>query len=315
MRTAALTACLILVTATAHAAVPDGVSYPGPAMATAAEHPDHAKLVVYFCGHCPSARSFLGEEVKALQDAVVQHQAPLEVICLTPDLEGEALTQYATALGLDHIAIGHDPANAHDISLDNILQQDFTPGTGASTSRLSVDGLTELVKDPTRHSEIGSHTFDPDGLTDPKVRQLWWAIENRQPQAIAALVAARKKAKEDDTVGRQLIALHDVVAGTLLPEIESLVSAGEDFATFEQLETALQAAEGFDTREAQKRLKELARDQTIKAELKARAAYQKCQAMLASPKAQDQEMARAGLAQLADKMPETVYGQKAAAVR
>ena len=50
----------------------------------------------------------------------------------------------------------------------------------------------------------------------------------------------------------------------------------------------------------------------MKDELKARDIYQKAAAMLASPKPKEQAAGREAMAALAKKMPETVYGAKAA---
>lgn len=312
MRHLIATTCLLLATTASHAAAPAGVDYLEPSMAAAAEHPDHGKIFIFFCGHCPSARKMMGSQVKELQDAVVSTQAPLEIVCLSPELEGEALRQYAQAVGLDSVALGCDRANSRKISLNNIYQFSFEPGRGGQQLRVALPELTKLAADPDSHAKLGSYTFDPTGISDPKLRQLWWAIENRQPGAVGALAGAAKKAKADDPDDAQLLALYDAVAGTLLPEVERLMAVGEDFATYEQLEAALIAAEGLDVRDGIKRLKELGRDKQIKLELKARSAYLSCMALMASPKDKDRDAAKAGLAQLAEKMPDTVYGAKAA---
>lgn len=307
--------CHLLLASTLSAAAPEGVRYLEPAMATVAEHPDHGRYFVFFCGHCPKARQFMAEKVKALQDAVIANQAPVEIVCLTPELADQDLRAYADALGLDGVALGHDALNPRKISLQNILQVRFEPGTGGTAQRLSIGEVTERAKDPARHAELGSYTFDPAGIDDPEVRRLWWAIESRRPGAVAYLAKAHRRARPDDPVGSQVIALYDAVSEKLLGEIERLIAAGDDFATYEQLERAIQAAEGLETRDGERRLAELARDDQIQRELKARTGWRRCQELLASPKPKEQEMGRAGLAQVAELLPDTVYGRKAAATR
>lgn len=297
------------------AAVPASASFLEPAMAARAAQLEHAKVVIYFCGVCPTARAFMNKEVKALQAAVQTHHAPVDIICLSPDLSGPPLAQYAQAIGLDQVLLGTDTANAKDISLNNVYQTEYEPGQGGKRLRINSSNLADLVAlvaDPAQRNILGSYRYDPTGLSDEAVLGLWWALENDTPGAVTALANARKKAKADDARGQQLIALYDVVAPHLLGEVERLSAAGEDFATFEALESALHRAEGLDTKAGTTRLKELSRLPALKDELKARDAWSRCQAMLASDKPKDQDMGQAGLGQLAAKMPDTVYGKKAA---
>ena len=298
------------------AAVPEGATFVEPAMAARAARPGHAKVVVYFCGHCPSARAFMSKEVKALQAAVQTNHAPLDIICLTPELSGPTLVKYGEAVGLDQILLGTDGSNAKNIGLQNILQVEYEPGPGGTRMRISYSNLADLTAiaaDPARGKELSTYRYDPAGLSDEAVLGLWWALENETPGAVPALANARKKAKADDARGQQIITLYDLVTPELLGKIERLSTAGEDFATFEALEAALRRAEGLDIKSGTTRLKELSRLPALKDELKARDAWSRCQAMLASDKPKDQEMGQAGLGQLAAKMPDTVYGRKAAA--
>ncbi len=297
------------------AAVPGGAVFLEPAMAASAIQPGHSKVVIYFCGECPTARAFMNKEVKALQAAVQTSHAPLDIICLTPDLSGPGLAAYMEAVGLDRVLVGTDSVNEKKISLRNILQVDYEPGPGGKRLNITYSTLVELtsiVLDPKLRQVLGHYRYDPTGISDEAVLGLWWALENDTPGAIAALANARKKAKPDDARGQQIITLYDLVTPNLLGEIERLSAAGEDFPTFEALESALRRADGLDTKAGQTRLKELSRLPALKDEFKARDAWSRCQAMLASDKPKDQDMGKAGLGQLAAKMPDTVYGKKAA---
>jgi hypothetical protein len=83
-------------------------------------------------------------------------------------------------------------------------------------------------------------------------------------------------------------------------------------ATYESLEALLAEAQGIELKDASARYKALGKDKEFKGELDARSAFQQCQALAASPKADNQAAAKAGFAQIAKKYPDTFYGQRAA---
>jgi hypothetical protein len=92
----------------------------------------------------------------------------------------------------------------------------------------------------------------------------------------------------------------------------ALAAAGEGFTAYETVERLSGRFDGLDPKPLKTRIGDLGKDATVKNELKARDLWQKCQAMLASPKPKEQAAGRDYLAQLAKKMPDTVYGKKAA---
>lgn len=301
------------------AAVPalEDLDYLDPAHATQARHPSATRLYVTFCGTCPSARQRMQTGVKRLAEAIETHRPPLVLICVTPDLQGEGLRSYAESVGIDaeRVAFAHDPANRFNVSLRNIWQvRVATPESdGLLRPRLDVDGVRKAIEDPARHAEFGTHRYPKDGLIDDKLLELWWALDRGNPQAQTALARQAKRARADDELGAQVLALDEAVRTTLHARQEEALAAGEGFLAFERLEAAVAASEGYVLEAAEDRLRAWRRERAIRGELRARAAYRKCQTMLAEHSERKRAMGRAGLQQIVDRYPDTVYGGKAAA--
>ncbi|MDA3962532.1 MAG: hypothetical protein PF961_17235 [Planctomycetota bacterium] len=289
----------------------EGLVYLDPALSGPVRY---SRVLVYFCETCPSARKMMAGSVKELAEAIQAQHAPIQLICVTPGLSGEALQAYATSVGIDTKTVGfaQDPANKLNISLQNIYQTRlYSPGTSDGKS-VALNKLLATINDPQGKMSLGSYVVEPGSISDPQLIELWWAIERGVPGALGALAKNAKRAKPDDERGAQILALYESISTKLLATVDEAMAAGDDFAAYEQLEAALIAADGLDTKDATKKLKTMSKDKVIKNELKARNAYQKCQLMLASPKEKERLQAAAGLKQLADKMGDTVYGAKAA---
>lgn len=287
-----------------------------PDRAAAMGHGKHGRLVVMFCGHCPSARRWMSTDVKELADAVQRSQAPLDIFCVTPELRDTELTSYAQEIGLTGVLLAYDAVNPRKIGLSNIMQVAYGPGAGGKQIRVGFNdlkSLQSLVEDPARHPELGTFRLPPPAGLEGAARAAWWAIEQGDRSGLAALAAASKKAKPGKPADDAVLAL----VATLRIEVEATLQAamgGDDsLATYEALELALADAEGYvDTKAGADRLKALGKDKTIATELKARQAYRTCMALLATTKPTDQKNGAAGMQQLAQKYPDTVYGRKAA---
>jgi hypothetical protein len=234
-------------------------------------------------------------------DAIESEQLPAHLVCITPEFQGEELGALATDKGLDPAVMAHDPANSENISLNNILQVQLLRADG-TLQRVSSSNLLANVR-----SELaaGSHRISKAGIDDPAVLQLWWALERGRPGVLPALVKAAKRREQAAALLATVQTRYDARASELL-------AADASLATFEAIEAWLEEHQGLDTRDLAKRYKELGRDRALKDELRARSAYQTCIELLSSDKPQDRANAKAGLAQLAEAMPDTAYGAKAA---
>jgi hypothetical protein len=208
--------------------------------------------------------------------------------------------------GLDHALWASDPGNHRNISLQNILQQDvIAPDGSESRVRPSPDGLRPVLA-------TGTCRYPVAGLTDPRVKELWWAVERGYPGALKALKDA---ASRKGPAQAELTTVLDAVKAATAKRQDELVAAPATMETYEALEAFAAESDGLDTKAALARLKELKAAKELKDEFKARDIWQQCQAALASPKPDAQKSAKANLAALAAKMPDTVYGKKAAALK
>lgn len=267
------------------------------------EFPGQAVVVVYFCGHCPGARAFMGKDPVAIAALIEGDRLAAQLVCITPDLQGTELTDYikdaAPAL-LGTALIAYDPLNPGKIGLQNILQsQLYVDGAPAF---LGFDRLLAEAEPVLRASK--GWRYPIDGI-EGKSRDLWWGVERGKPGALKAALAAKK----DPAVAKILAA----VQTKLDQRQDTLVAAPADLATYEQLEALLAEGEGMELKPANERIKVLAKDPVIKKELQARTLYRECKRQVMSKKAKEQEAGKANLAQLAAKMPDTVYGKRAAA--
>jgi len=265
------------------------------------DFPGQAVMVVQFCGHCPSARAFMAKEVVAIAQVIERERLAAQLVCITPDLQGAELIDYITGISpalLDTALVAHDPINTAKIGMQNILQNRLYVESKAQ--QLPLKGIAQA--EPALRAARGWR-YPVDGL-EGKPRELWWGVERGRPGALKAMLAAKK----DPAVARIVAA----VQAALGKRQEALVAAPADLATYEQLEALLAEGEGLDLKPAAERLKALSKDPLLKKELQARGLYRECQRQIASKKAKEQEAGKANLAQLGDKMPDTVYGRRAA---
>ena len=298
----------------------DGFSYVEPISAERLENSPHARFIVYFCGHCPGARKRMQGEVKALAESIQQHKAPIDLVCVTPDLDMAGVKAYAESVGMPkelNVNFAVDTVNAKKISLKNIMQTSYRPGKNGramSFNFTEISTLKGLVEKSKQHAEIGAYRNDPAGMSDEKLRLIWWEMENLNPASRVALIKARKKAKAGKGAGDQIIAFHDAIQAQVEATLNAtLENATDDFASYEKIEAAVVGADGFtETKGAGEKLKALKKDKAIAKELKVRSAYEKCAMMMQSNKAADKEKAVEGMKFLAGKYPDTVYGKKAA---
>jgi hypothetical protein len=155
----------------------------------------------------------------------------------------------------------------------------------------------------------GSHRFPMEGLTDPKAQELWWMVERQKPESIKTLVAV---AKQKSTLGSDATKILAVVKPTFESREAELAEAPATMQTYESLESLLTASQGIELKKASLRYKELTKAKELKDEIQARSIYRQCEELLTSPKAGATEGAKANLATLAKKFPETKYGKLAA---
>ena len=310
-----LTALMILGVAHLHAGGVEGFVFSDPAVAASVAQEDHGRLVIYFCGHCPSARKFLATDVKALADAIQEHHAPLKVICVTPELKAKEAAAYGEGIGFVGAAFGHDGPNKKNISLSNIYQLEYLPGKGGKSMRLGIKDVSKLkdtVSSGDDHGQFGSYRIAPPEFADPKVKELWWAIENGIVEAFVALGKFKKKARAGKKNGDDILALAEAVASSLQAELTTAMAGGDDFITFEALENVLMVGDGLiETDEAEDRLKALKRDKAIRDEIKAREAFKVCTKLMSTGRDKDRKQAMAGFKEIAKRFPDTVYGKKA----
>jgi hypothetical protein len=227
---------------------------------------------------------------------------------VTPDLTPQDLVEWTKTNGLENALVGQDTLNPYKVGLQNILQErDYRNG-----KRMRVGGSGNAFIDDVRSyldkGDVGTFRFPVEGLSDEKSKTLWWMLERDKPQAMEALVGARKNKAMKEDADR----IYGVVEASLTKRQEALLAAPADMATYEGLETLLTHAKPIVLKPAGERLKELGKDATIKNELKARAIYLQCQELMAHPNPQKQQAGREGLETLGKKYADTVYGKKAA---
>lgn len=268
---------------------------------------DQTTVVIFFCGHCPRAGAFMKNQAKAIHDAIQAQKAPARLVAMTPDLSPTELVAWAKERGFDDAFIGQDTVNKHEIGLNNIFNGAIYRG-GRMIGHLAFGPeAVEQVKAIIAKPDAGTHRYQVDGLSD-KGKELWWMVERNRPQALDALMAARKsKAGKDDADK-----IYAAVEADLTKRQESLIAAEPTLATYEALERLLADAAPIALKPAAERLKALGKEAALKPELKARDMYRQCQELKASPNPQKAQAGKDGLAELAKRMPTTVYGQKAA---
>lgn len=236
---------------------------------------------------------------------IEQERKPAWVVCITPDEQPAELIALAQNKGIATALMAHDPRNRQKISLNNVMQTHLIAPDG---SLWRVPGRTH--KDMLIAAEAkkpGTFHLPVTGLTDPKVTAAWWMIERGTGKgALKELVGVAKKKGPLQEQAQLVIDAAQKACDA------ALAAAGEGFAAYETVERLSGRFDGLDPKPLKTRIGELGKDATVKNELKARDLWQKCQAMLASTKPKEQAAGRDNLAQLAKKMPDTVYGKKAA---
>lgn len=253
-------------------------------------------LVVYFCGHCPGARATMKTEIKAMHDRIEKERLPVQLICLTPDKDPSKLAAMQAELGLTYAWVGFDPANTLKISLNNILQY-YTLHSGGKSS----NGWGDTAKLAT----AGSWRLAVDGLTDDRVKTVWWLAERGRAGAGQALSQGLKSPVKEEC---------EKILTAIRTRRDGQVAQAPGIEAYEALEASATAWAGLDAKElkpVKDRLAALAKDPALKDELAARLAWFKIQALLADSNPKKQETGKAGLAELAKRYPATKYGKMA----
>jgi hypothetical protein len=290
---------------TAAAADPlDGLVFVDGESHRLSDWPGQTVFVVKFCGFCPTARKYMSTDIVRIGELIEKEHLAARLVCQTPDLQNDELKGYIAAAcpSIAETALfAYDPINREKISLNNIWQ--YSLYVAGQEQRGGGGSLVDWVGGAMRAS-TGFRYPQPAGLSDKGV-SAWWAVERETPGAFAACV---KAAKRDSDAA----AIVESVEGTLVERQNALIG-GSDFATFESLEALLAEGGSLESlKPAKDRLKELAKDKAIKNELKARDIYRQCQELARSNDGKKREAASANLTKLAEMMPDTVYGKRAA---
>lgn len=224
---------------------------------------------------------------------------------MTPEVTAADLPAFSKDYGMENALWASDPANSKNISTKNIMQQyKISPGGKEGNFRNLSD-----VKTAMSGPSGGTHRFSVEGLTDPKAQELWWMVERQKPESIKTLVAV---AKQKSTLGSDATKILAVVKPTFENRETELVGAPATMQTYEELETLLTESQGIELKKASLRYKELTKAKELKDDIQARSIYRQCEELLTSPKAGAPEAAKANLATLAKKFPDTKYGKLAA---
>ena len=248
----------------------------------------------------------LGEGVKQAVDWIEQERKPAWLICITPDEQPSELVGLAQSKGITNALMAYDPRNRLKISTQNIYRTHMMAPDGAIWR---VPGKTH--KDMLIAAEAqkpGTFHIPVEGLTDPKVTAAWWMVERGTGKGVLKELTAVAKKK-----GAMAEQAQKVIDAAQKACDTALAAAGDGLAAYETVERLAGRFDGLNPKPLKARLGELGKDAKVKEELKARDIWQKCQTALASPKPKEQAAGRDGLAQLAKKMPDTVYGKKAGA--
>ena len=234
-----------------------------------------------------------------MAELIEKEKLPAHILLVTPEYKGEKLKSLATEKGLSPSAMAWDPENVHDISLNNILQVYVIAPNGSARRLTSGD----LVQNAASLLSTGTYRIDPTGIDDEKIKELWWMVERGKPGVIPALVKAAKKNDQ----AQQLLT---VVEERYQARANELQSAELSFSVFESTEAWLLEHKGLDTKELTKSFKKMAKDKSIRKELKAKSAYMQFKAMIASGKKKSVDQGTAGMKQLAVKFADTTYGKR-----
>ena len=298
--------------------------------------------VVYFSGECPTARQWMGGEVRMLHDWLEQKHVNATLVLVTPDVAASDLPALDSDRGyhMVHALYANDPSNHENISLGNIYQvrllsangnwRPVSPvpllanvqraiamlGSGPASRQHYGDlgpGATPVGMDvdaPAQSEATGHYRVDLSGLTDKEVLAAWWDAERCRPGANKAILAGAKRAKD----GAQIRMLADQLTAYYAAREQTVSTGSPTIQTIEALETLMMEGDGFPLKLAHKAIHDLMRAPALKSELRAREAYREDQPLVKSPRQSDQENGRQALTDLVQAAPNTVYGQKAAAL-
>lgn len=262
-------------------------------------------VIIHFCGHCPGSRGALTGDYKKEADWANAEHISAWVIAITPDLDPAALEALKKEAGLESMLLAFDSSNRMDISTKNTLQFELISADG-TLSRPRERKLQDTIT-AAEAKQASKPLIIVDGLTDENIITAWWAFERGTPGALKALVGVSKRKGHIQEQAQAIV----TSAQTYFDAETAHVS--DDLAGFERLEFMITRFDGLDTKTAKTKAVALAKDAALKPEIKARDLYRKCQAMIASNRTKDQEQGKAGMGQIAEAMPDTVYGKKAAA--
>lgn len=260
-------------------------------------------MVVTFCGHCPIAGAHLGKQIKALYDFIETEKVPVTLVLATPDFPASQVAMLDKERGyhMEHALWASDFDNPHHISLQNVYQDAiYGPnhqGVGGDPKEFFASPRAGTFRYPL--------AADPSDL---RVKEIWWQVERQRPDAVRMLVAVAKT-KSPAQAEVQLVLTS--VKETLTKREADLVAATPSMAVYENLESLLTEAQGIELKLATAQYLKLSKDKSLAAELDARAAYRKCQELITSPRSDAQEAGKTGLAQIAKRYPETIYGRRA----
>lgn len=267
--------------------------------------PGQPVLIMYFCSHCPSAKKWMSTTAVEIGKRIDSDRQAAQLICVTPEFSGETLKNYAKnncAAIADTVLFANDPANRLDISLKNITQAELW--VDGKKRRISYDNLADAISEPFKAST--AYRFPLTCELSENGKRAWWAIERGRPGAITACAANSKKNPDAK-------AIMGVVEPKLIERQNTLLAAASSLATYEALEDLCGEGAGVASlKPAAERLRELKKDKVVADELKARDIYRSASKLAASVKPSEAKSGAATLAELAKRMPQTVYGAKAA---
>ena len=268
--------------------------------------PGQPVLIMFFCSHCPSAKKWMSSTAVEIGKRIDSDRQAAQLICVTPEFSGETLRNYAKtncAAIANNVLFAHDPANRLNISLKNIAQAELW--IDGKPRQISWDRVAETVSEPFKASTAYRFPLTCDLGEEGKTA--WWAIERGRPGAITACAAVSKKNPDAK-------AIMEVVEPKLIERQTTLLAASSSLATYEALEDlCVEGAGVASLKPAADRLRVLKKDKAIADELKARDIYRSAKKLAASVKPSEVKSGAATLAELAKRMPHTVYGAKAAA--
>lgn len=270
--------------------------------------PGQPVLIMYFCSHCPSAKKWMSTTAVEIGKKIDQDRLAAQLICVTPEFSGEQLKAYAAANCapiLQTALFANDPANRMDISLKNICQAElWIDGAGRG---ISYNAVSEAVAQPFKAST--AFLFPVACELSDQGKAAWWAVERGKPGAFASCVQGQKKNPEAK-------AIVEAVEKTLLARQEKLIAAEPSMTGYESLEDLCADGAGLPSlKPSAERLRALGKDPALKDELKARDIFRAASKQAAGKKPSEIDAGKANLAQLAQKLPNTVYGQRAAAAK